>query len=125
MRLVQTLIYDPRTRLGRVLWEMRTFDIVLIPRPTKCGSDPLGIGRTIVNRVRACSITTTYAIQCFPSIGDELVVVHASCSFCINSATSYSVQPFIAKVVDGNSFPFFIMCVIFSMIAAILMVMCG
>ncbi|KAL4788524.1 major facilitator superfamily domain-containing protein [Aspergillus varians] len=78
-----------------------------------------GIGCMIAHQVSACSIATTYAMDCFPGIGGELVVVLAICSSCINFAFSYSVQPFIETAGYGYTFLFFGLCVLGSMVAAI------
>lgn len=78
-----------------------------------------GVGSMIAHQVSACSIATTYAMECFPGISGELVVVLAICSSCINFAISYSVQPFIEATGYGYAFLFFGICVMCSMIAAI------
>lgn len=78
-----------------------------------------GIGCMIAHQVSACSIATAYAMECFPGIGGELVVVLAICSSCINFAISYSVQPFIDATGYGWAFLFFGLCVLCSMLAAI------
>ncbi|KAI4824878.1 MFS general substrate transporter, partial [Aureobasidium sp. EXF-8846] len=78
-----------------------------------------GVGCMIAHQVSACSIATTYAMECFPGIGGELVVVLAICSSCINFAISYSVQPFIEAAGYGYAFLFFGLCVLCSMLAAI------
>ena len=78
-----------------------------------------GIGCMIAHQVSICSIATTYAMECFPGISGELVVVLAICSSCINFAISYSVQPFIDAAGYGFTFLFFGLCVLASMVAAI------
>ncbi|THW08599.1 MFS general substrate transporter [Aureobasidium pullulans] len=84
-----------------------------------------GVGCMIAHQVSACSIATTYAMECFPGISGELVVVLAICSSCINFAISYSVQPFIEAAGYGYAFLFFGLCVLCSMLAAIPMAMFG
>jgi MFS family permease len=84
-----------------------------------------GVGSMIAHQVSACSIATTYAMECFPGIGGELVVVLAICSSCINFAISYSVQPFIEAAGYGYAFLFFGLCVLCSMLAAIPMSIYG
>ncbi|KAK5263893.1 hypothetical protein LTR99_010906 [Exophiala xenobiotica] len=78
-----------------------------------------GVGCMIAHQVSACSIATAYAMECFPGIAGELVVVLAICSSCINFAISYSVQPFIIATNYGYTFLFFGLCVLCSMLAAI------
>ncbi|KAI1629992.1 major facilitator superfamily domain-containing protein [Exophiala viscosa] len=78
-----------------------------------------GVGCMIAHQVSACSIATAYAMECFPGIAGELVVVLAICSSCINFAISYSVQPFINAAGYGYTFLFFGLCVLCSMLAAI------
>ncbi|KIW46523.1 uncharacterized protein PV06_02191 [Exophiala oligosperma] len=78
-----------------------------------------GVGSMIAHQVSACSIATAYAMECFPGIAGELVVVLAICSSCINFAISYSVQPFINATNYGYTFLFFGLCVLCSMLAAI------
>lgn len=84
-----------------------------------------GVGLMIAHQVSACSVATAYAMECFPGIGGELVVVLAICSSCINFAFSYSVQPFIDATGYGYAFLFFSLCVLSSMLAAIPMVIYG
>ncbi|KAJ9603626.1 hypothetical protein H2200_011812 [Cladophialophora chaetospira] len=78
-----------------------------------------GVGAMIAHQVSACSIATAYAMECFPGIAGELVVVLAICSSCINFAISYSVQPFINAAGFGYTFLFFGLCVLCSMAAAV------
>ncbi|KIW79602.1 hypothetical protein Z517_06214 [Fonsecaea pedrosoi CBS 271.37] len=78
-----------------------------------------GVGCMIAHQVSACSIATAYAMECFPGIAGELVVVLAICSSCINFAISYSVQPFINAAGYGYTFLFFGLCVLASMAAAV------
>ncbi|KAL6246911.1 hypothetical protein RBB50_006218 [Rhinocladiella similis] len=78
-----------------------------------------GVGCMIAHQVSACSIATAYAMECFPGIAGELVVVLAICSSCINFAISYSVQPFINATNYGYTFLFFGLCVLCSMLAAV------
>ena len=85
----------------------------------------IGVGSMIAHQVSACSIATAYAMECFPGISGELVVVLAICSSCINFAISYSVQPLINRVGYGYAFLFFGFCVLGSMAAAIPTVMYG
>jgi MFS family permease len=84
-----------------------------------------GVGLMIAHQVSACCIATAYAMECFPGIGGELVVVLAICSSCINFAFSYSVQPFIDATGYGWAFLFFGLCVLASMLAAIPMYIYG
>jgi hypothetical protein len=53
-----------------------------------------GVGCMIAHQVSACSIAA-YAMECFPGVSGEMVVILAICSSLINFAFSYSVQPFI------------------------------
>ncbi|KAI5212396.1 MFS general substrate transporter, partial [Aureobasidium subglaciale] len=78
-----------------------------------------GVGCMIAHQVSACSIAITYALECFPGIGGELVVVLAICSSCINFAISYSVQPFTEAAGYGYTFLFFGPCVLYSMLYAL------
>jgi MFS family permease len=84
-----------------------------------------GVGSMIAHQVSACSIATAYAMECFPGIAGELVVVLAICSSCINFAISYSVQPFINAAGYGYTFLFFGLCVLCSMLAAVPMYIYG
>ncbi|RKU49500.1 hypothetical protein DL546_008478 [Coniochaeta pulveracea] len=79
----------------------------------------VGVGAMISHQVGACAIATAYAMECFPGISGELVVVLAMCSSLVNFAISYSVQPFINAAGYGWTFFFFGMCVLASMVAAI------
>jgi MFS family permease len=77
-----------------------------------------GVGLMIAHQVSACSIATAYAMECFPGIGGEMVVVLALCSSVVNFAFSYSVQPFIDAAGYGWTFTFFGLSVLASMVAA-------
>ncbi|KAH8647363.1 major facilitator superfamily domain-containing protein [Xylariales sp. PMI_506] len=85
----------------------------------------LGVGFMIAHQVGACTIATAYAMECFPGISGELVVVLAMCSSMVNFAISYSVQPFIDATGYGWAFFFYGMCVLASMAAAIPTVIYG
>ncbi|KAJ9143293.1 MFS general substrate transporter [Pleurostoma richardsiae] len=85
----------------------------------------IGVGAMISHQVGACSIATAYAMECFPGISGELVVVLAMCSSFVNFAISYSVQPFIDAAGYGWAFTFFGLCVLASMVAAIPLVIYG
>ncbi|KAI4724370.1 MFS general substrate transporter [Aureobasidium sp. EXF-10728] len=86
----------------------------------------VGVCCMIAHQVSACSIATTYAMECFPGIGGELVVVLAICSSCINFGISFSVQPLIEAAGGyGYAFLFFGLCVLCSMLAAIPMSIYG
>jgi MFS family permease len=78
-----------------------------------------GLGCMIAHQVSACTIATAYAMECFPGISGELVVVLAICSSCINFALSYSIQPFIEATGFGYAFLFYGLCVLGSMTAAV------
>ncbi|KAH6680613.1 major facilitator superfamily domain-containing protein [Halenospora varia] len=84
-----------------------------------------GVGCMIAHQVSACSIATAYAMECFPSVSGEMVVILAMCSSLINFAFSYSVQPFINAAGYGWTFTFFGLAVFASMVAAIPMIMYG
>ncbi|KAH7062595.1 major facilitator superfamily domain-containing protein [Macrophomina phaseolina] len=79
----------------------------------------VGVGAMIAQQVSACAVATTYAMDCFPGISGELVVVLAVCSSCVNFAISYSVQPFIEAAGYGWTFTFFGICVLASMGTAV------
>ncbi|KAL1845092.1 hypothetical protein VTK73DRAFT_1151 [Phialemonium thermophilum] len=85
----------------------------------------IAICAMISHQVGACAIATAYAMECFPGISGELVVVLAMCSSMINFAISYSVQPFINRVGYGWSFFFFGMVVLSSMVAAVPLIKYG
>lgn len=78
-----------------------------------------GVGAMIAQQVSACAVATAYAMDCFPGISGELVVVLAVCSSCVNFAISYSVQPFVEAAGYGWTFTFFGLCVLVSMGAAV------
>ncbi|KAH8672564.1 hypothetical protein BGZ60DRAFT_526872 [Tricladium varicosporioides] len=84
-----------------------------------------GVGCMIAHQVSACSIATAYAMECFPGISGEIVVILAMCSSLINFAFSYSVQPFINAVGYGWTFTFFGLAVFASMVAAVPMIVYG
>ncbi|KAH9892192.1 MFS general substrate transporter [Xylariomycetidae sp. FL2044] len=79
----------------------------------------------IAHQVGACAIATAYAMECFPGISGELVVVLAMCSSMVNFAISYSIQPFIEAAGFGWPFFFYGMCVLASMAAAIPLTLYG
>ncbi|OMP87756.1 putative MFS-type transporter, partial [Diplodia seriata] len=85
----------------------------------------VGVAGMIAHQVAACAVATAYAMDCFPAISGELVVVLAICSSCINFAISYSVQPFINAAGYGWTFTFFGICVLASMLAAVPMYVYG
>ncbi|KAF4447191.1 hypothetical protein F53441_9238 [Fusarium austroafricanum] len=85
----------------------------------------IGIGAMISHQVGACSIATAYAMDCFPGISGELVVVLAMCSSMVNFAISYSVQPFIDAAGYGWTLTCFGILVLLSVSAAILLVLFG
>ncbi|PSS12906.1 hypothetical protein M430DRAFT_143353 [Amorphotheca resinae ATCC 22711] len=84
-----------------------------------------GVGCMIAHQVSACSIATAYAMECFPGMSGEMVVILAMCSSLINFAFSYSVQPFINAAGYGWTFTFFGLSVWASMLAAVPMIMYG
>ncbi|KAM0129231.1 hypothetical protein ACHAO1_008558 [Botrytis cinerea] len=55
----------------------------------------IGVGALMAQQVSACTIATPYAMESFPGLAGELVVILAMCSSMVNFAISYSVQPFI------------------------------
>ncbi|THV49568.1 hypothetical protein BGAL_0188g00020 [Botrytis galanthina] len=46
----------------------------------------IGLGALIAQQVGACTIATAYAMECFPGLAGELVVVLAMCSSMVNFA---------------------------------------
>ncbi|KAF5722398.1 major facilitator superfamily transporter [Fusarium mundagurra] len=85
----------------------------------------IGIGAMISHQVGACTIATAYAMDCFPGISGELVVVLAMCSSMVNFAISYSVQPFIEAAGYGWTMTCFGIMVLLSVLAAIFLVLFG
>ncbi|KAF4502550.1 MFS transporter [Fusarium agapanthi] len=85
----------------------------------------IGIGAMISHQVGACTIATAYAMDCFPGISGELVVVLAMCSSMVNFAISYSVQPFIKAAGYGWTMTCFGIMVLLSVLAAIFLVLFG
>ncbi|KAI0123560.1 major facilitator superfamily domain-containing protein [Xylariales sp. AK1849] len=85
----------------------------------------VGIACMIAHQVGACTIATAYAMECFPGISGELVVVLAMCSSMVNFAVSYSVQPFINAAGYGWTFFFFGICVLASMATAVPLLIFG
>ncbi|OJD34270.1 mfs transporter [Diplodia corticola] len=79
----------------------------------------VGVAGLVAQQVGACGVATAYAMDCFPGISGELVVVLAICSSCVNFAISYSVQPFVNAAGYGWAFTFFGICVLGSMLAAV------
>lgn len=79
----------------------------------------------IAHQVSACSVATAYAMDCFPGISGELVVVLAVVSSCINFTISETTQPFINAAGYGWPFTFYGLCVLSSMAMAIPMMVYG
>ncbi|KAK5112560.1 hypothetical protein LTR85_011252 [Meristemomyces frigidus] len=78
-----------------------------------------GVGCMIAHQVSACSIATAYAMDCFPGISGEIVVVLAICSSLINFTISETTQPTINAVGYGWAFTLWGLLVIASMTMAI------
>ncbi|KAG5764757.1 hypothetical protein H9Q72_007173 [Fusarium xylarioides] len=85
----------------------------------------IGIDAMISHQVGACTIATAYAMDCFPGISGELVVVLAMCSSMVNFAISYSVQLFIEEAGYGWTMTCFGAMVLLSVLAAIPLVLFG
>ncbi|TGO14073.1 hypothetical protein BTUL_0059g00610 [Botrytis tulipae] len=85
----------------------------------------IGLGALNAQQVSACTIATAYAMECFPGLAGELVVILAMCSSMVNFAISYSVQPFINATGYGWAFFFFGMCVLASISGGVLLVANG
>lgn len=66
----------------------------------------IGLGALIAQQVSACTIATAYAMERFPGLAGELVVILAMCSSMLNFAISYSVQPFFDATEYGWTFSF-------------------
>lgn len=81
----------------------------------------VGVGAMIAGQVAACAVATAYAMDCFPQVSGELVVVLAVCSSCVNFVISYSVQPFVEAAGYGWAFTFFGLCALASLGAAVVM----
>ncbi|KAK5131150.1 hypothetical protein LTR08_001298 [Meristemomyces frigidus] len=84
-----------------------------------------GVGCMIAHQVSACSVATAYAMDCFPGISGEIVVVLAICSSLINFTISETTQPLINAVGYGWAFTFYCLCVIASTIMAIPLLVFG
>ncbi|KAF5550684.1 major facilitator superfamily transporter [Fusarium mexicanum] len=85
----------------------------------------IGIGAMISHQVGACTIATASAMDCFPRVSGELVVVLAMCSSMVNFAISYSVPPFIEAAGYGWTMTCFGSMVLLSVLAAIFLVLFG
>ncbi|EFE31742.1 MFS transporter, putative [Trichophyton benhamiae CBS 112371] len=85
----------------------------------------IGLGCMIAHQVSACSVATAYAMECFPGISGELVVVLSICSSVINFPLSFTVQQVVDTTGFGYAFVFYGFCVLTSMAAAIPAVMYG
>lgn len=85
----------------------------------------IGLGAMIAQQVSACTIATAYAMECFPGLAGELVVILAMCSSMINFAISYSVQPFINATGYWWAFFFFGMCVLTSICGGVVLMIHG
>ncbi|PQE09851.1 MFS transporter protein [Rutstroemia sp. NJR-2017a BBW] len=85
----------------------------------------IGLGAMIAQQVSACTVATAYAMECFPGLGGELVVILAMCSSMINFAISYSVQPFINAAGYGWAFFFFGMSVLASICGGVVLIIHG
>ncbi|KAL1586898.1 hypothetical protein WHR41_04094 [Cladosporium halotolerans] len=84
-----------------------------------------GLGCMIAHQVSACSIATAYAMDSFPGISGEIVVILAICSSCINFAINQSLQYFIDATSFGPVFTFYGLMVLLSMAAAVPMCIWG
>ncbi|KAM0723140.1 hypothetical protein Q7P37_001340 [Cladosporium fusiforme] len=84
-----------------------------------------GLGCMIAHQVSACSIATAYAMDSFPGISGEIVVILAICSSCINFAITQSLQYFIDATSVGPVFTFYGIMVMLSMAAAVPMSIWG
>lgn len=85
----------------------------------------IGLGCMIAHQVSACSVATAYAMECFPGISGELVVVLSICSSVINFPLSFTVQQVVDTMGFGYAFEFYGFCVLVSMATAIPAVMYG
>lgn len=85
----------------------------------------IGLGALIAQQVGACTIATAYAMECFPGLAGELVVVLAMCSSMVNFAISYSLQPFTSATGYGWAFFFFEICVLASISCGVLLMTNG
>lgn len=85
----------------------------------------VGLGLMTAQQVSACSIATSYAMDCFRGISSELVVVLAICNACINFAASYSCQEFLTAVGYGWLFFFWGMLVMASCASAFIVIIYG
>ncbi|OAL69143.1 MFS transporter [Trichophyton violaceum] len=85
----------------------------------------IGLGCMIAHQVSACSVATAYAMECFPGISGELVVVLSICSSVINFPLSFTVQQVVDMIGFGYAFVFYGFCVLASMAAAIPAVLYG
>lgn len=77
----------------------------------------VGNGSMIAQQVAATSVSTAYAMECFPGVGGEIVVILAVCSSIINFAISYSTQYFLDAVGYGYLMLFYGICVTLSLVA--------
>ncbi|OJI85423.1 hypothetical protein ASPTUDRAFT_118102 [Aspergillus tubingensis CBS 134.48] len=77
----------------------------------------VGIGAMIAQQVAATSTATAYAMECFPGVGGEIVVILAICSSIINFIISETTQPFYEATGPGWLFLFYGICVIISLAA--------
>ncbi|UCK57641.1 hypothetical protein AFCA_000557 [Aspergillus flavus] len=77
----------------------------------------VGIGSMIAQQVAATSTATAYAMECFPGVGGEIVVILAISSSFINFTISETTQPFLNAVGMGYLFLFYGICVVLSLVA--------
>ncbi|KAB8275019.1 hypothetical protein BDV30DRAFT_237044 [Aspergillus minisclerotigenes] len=77
----------------------------------------VGIGSMIAQQVAATSTATAYAMECFPGVGGEIVVILSTCSFFIDFTISEMMQPFLNAVAMGYLFLFYDICVVLSLVA--------
>ncbi|KAE8145963.1 MFS transporter [Aspergillus avenaceus] len=85
----------------------------------------IGIGSMIAQQVAATSTATAYAMECFPGVGGEIVVILAVCSSFINFTISETTQPFLNAVGMGYLFLFYGICVILSLVGGMMVYIWG
>ncbi|KAH6959805.1 major facilitator superfamily domain-containing protein [Ilyonectria sp. MPI-CAGE-AT-0026] len=79
----------------------------------------VGLGFMLTHQVASCTIAATYAMDCFPGVEGELIVVLSIIAPALNIGITFGINTFIETHGFGNAFLCFSMIVLFSFILAV------
>ncbi|KAL3469495.1 MFS transporter [Aspergillus californicus] len=79
----------------------------------------VGLGLMLTHQVASCAIAATYAMDCFPGVEGELIVVLSIIAPVLNIGITFGINTFIETHGSGNTFLCFSMIVLFSFILAV------